>query len=111
MSTIAIPPAGQPALTPGHYYLIDLQDFMEDGTDLDGAEPVTVTQTFPSVMTASLANPRQLKVTALTIGAASASVSAPGVPQNTVLTVNVSVTAAPNLSHIEAGVITGPFPV
>jgi len=38
MPTIAIPPSGQP-LYPGHYYLIEILDFMEDGTTLAG--PIT----------------------------------------------------------------------
>jgi len=114
MSTLSIPPAGQPPLWPNYYYLIDLKDFMEDGVTLDTAEAIIVgTPTLPAVMTAELVagNPRQLKVIGHSVGASSVTITAPGVPQNGVLTVNVTVTAAPNLSKVEAGPITGPFPV
>lgn len=97
----------------GTYMLVDVIDYDTDGVTVDSVEALTVTGTFPTIATAALVvgNPRQIKITGLQAGAMSVTVSAPGVPAGSALTLACTVTAAPNLARIDLGTVHGPFPV
>lgn len=116
MPVITIPPAGGAPFHPGNHWLVPLIDFHEDGVTVDTVEPLTITATQPGVHTPSLVpDPtgqpsRLLKIYANAAGTGAVTVTGPDVPPSRALTVNVTVSAPPNLSKIEAGTPSGPHP-
>jgi hypothetical protein len=102
-----------PTFPVNNYILQNIVDIGDDGQTPDTAEALAITNSSPSIVSTVVnpGNPRQVKITGLTAGSYALTVTAPGVPPLAALNISGQVSAAANLSRIDAGTVEGPFPV
>lgn len=106
------------------HIFVKAKDFA-DNNAVDVSEPITVTgananvtiaigdlneATIPPSFTPNTATGRAIKIAAIGQGSATLFVSAQDVPSDKRLTINMSLSAAENLSRIEFDGALGPFP-
>ena len=107
----------------GSHILVTVNDRAADGVTLDTTEQLIIGGVSAAVsvtvgrltdlsdLSSFVADPagRVLKIAGLIVGSSPITVSAPGVPSDKVLTINTTVTPAPNNSTIEFVSVAGPF--
>jgi hypothetical protein len=103
-----------PNLPKGMFMTQKVKDYNPDGVTLDTTEQLSVMSNNSSICAISIDpdDNRKVKIVGVSPGTTILNVGAPGVPSDGYLFINVTVTAPPNLSRIEAdGAAEGPFPV